>query len=534
MARALKYNLDTRVELAQTALRIRELDLAEYKLLPGIVANSGYAGRDNNSSSNSRNLATGRIGTDNTTSTERDLLSADLALSWNVLDFGLSYVRAQQLADEALIAVEARRRVAGRVIEDVRTSYWRAVTFQRLSKRLKGLEGRVSTARASARILYNEGKTQPTLALGYERELVEVRREIQKVEGELLVAKSQLGALMNVEPHVAFSLVDSRAGATLTLNRPMNELVQIALENRPEMHEVALRSRIGQKEAVAALLELLPGVQLYLGGNFDSNRFLLNNNWLSYGARASWNLLKVLSYPARKDVLDAQGKQLDERALALTMAIMTQVHVSRARYIQARRELETTADYLNIQNDILAQVRAQASTDKAGEQALIREELNALLAEVRFDLAHSQFQSAFASIYSSLGLDPFDASINLGSDVKTVSSGLQRLWKSRGDAIGSKSIGLLRAPRAPKPAQSVAALPPGPGLPPLPGQSQNGLTGQPPVPGSQSRSVGGAFLPPLPPGTTPADLVTTQGTRPPVPVPAEPSPPTATTPGKAE
>jgi outer membrane protein TolC len=510
MARALKYNLDTRVEMAQSALKIKELDLSEYKLLPNIVANSGYAGRDNTSSSNSRNLATGLIGTNNTTSTERDLLSADLSMSWNVLDFGLSYVKAQQLGDEALIAVEARRKIANRVIEDVRTAYWRAVTYQRLIQRLRGLEGRALRARSAARTLYDEGKTQPTLALSYERELVEVRREIQKVEGDLIVAKSQLAALMNLRPGISFTLVDSRSGATLVLSKSADKLVQQALENRPEMHEIAYRLRINQKEATAALLELLPGAQLYLGGNFDSNRFLLNNNWLSYGAKASWNLMKLVAYPAKKDVLDAQDKLLDQRSLALTMAIMTQVHVSRARYTHAQRELHTTADYLNIQNDILAQVRAQAQTDKAGEQALIREEMNALLAEVRYDLAHAQMQNAFANVYTALGLDPFDSTINLGADVKTISIGLQKLWQKRGDAMGAKSKNLLRAPRKPRALPANATLPPQFGQQPGP-NTNSALQPPTPAPGITSRSVGGTFLAPSPIGQPPEPNLPTHG-----------------------
>ena len=37
MARALKYNLNYRVEATQTSLRMAELDLAHYALLPGAV-----------------------------------------------------------------------------------------------------------------------------------------------------------------------------------------------------------------------------------------------------------------------------------------------------------------------------------------------------------------------------------------------------------------------------------------------------------------------------------------------------------------
>jgi outer membrane protein TolC len=521
MARAVKYNLDTKVEVAQAALKLRELDLSDYKMLPSIVANSGFSGRDITSASVSRNLQTGRLGTEGTTSTDREVLSSDLQLSWNILDFGLSYVRAQQLADEALIASEARRKVANRVIEDVRTAYWRAVSFQRLSHRLRGLERRAIAARSNARKLYNDGQTQPTLALSFERELVEIRREIQKVEGDLLASKAQLAALMNVKPGEQFNLADGRSQVVLGLKASPDRLIQTALENRPEMREIHYRTRINKKEATAALLELLPGAQLFIGGNFDSNRFLVNNNWLSYGAKASWNLMKIAAYPARKELLDQQDRLLDQRALAVTMAIMTQVHVSRARYVHAERELRTHADYLNVQNDILAQVRAQAATDKAGEQALIREEMNALLAEVRFDIAHSQLQSAFAGVYSALGLDPIDHTVSLDSSVKALSADIERLWRKRGDSIGNVRANLLRPPRRPKPVAPLQG-----NAPPLPGQLLP--NGQPPLP-SQSliapagtRSIGGALLPPR--SSVGGDSLTTQSV---------PAPKAATTPTPA-
>ncbi len=465
MARAVKFNLDTRVEEAQAALRLKELDLSHYKLLPALVAGSGYAGRDNTSASSSQSIQTGRQSLEPSTSSERNLLSADLTFSWNVLDFGLSYVRAQQLADEALIAAETRRRVANRVIEDVRTAYWRAVTSQRLAGSMRALEARVQGAMRDARRQYRDANVNPVAALSYERDLIEVRRQIQQVDGELAVAKAQLAALMNLTPGTPFRLVDSRAASAPTLNRSPAEMVRIAVNNRPEMREAQYRLRINDKEATAALLELLPGVQLYLGGNYDSNKFLFHNNWLAYGAKASWNLLKLAQYPARKAAVDAQESMLDQRSMALTMAIMTQVHVSRARYALAYRDLKTAADMLNVQNNLKAQIRAQIAVDRSGEQLLIKEELNTLLAEVRFDLAHAQLQNAFASVYGALGLDPIDATVDINAPTHVLARQLERVWRIRGDGVGAKAVAMIRPVRV-RAYAPPAVLSQGPGQPP--------------------------------------------------------------------
>ena len=131
MARALKYNLDHRVELMEVALRHRQLDLAHYSMLPKAVVNAGYANRDNYSGGTSRRLPIGTpsLSADtSSTSSERDVATGDIQFSWNILDFGLSYVRANQSADRVLIAKETRRKVVNRLIQDVRVAYWLART----------------------------------------------------------------------------------------------------------------------------------------------------------------------------------------------------------------------------------------------------------------------------------------------------------------------------------------------------------------------------------------------------------------------
>ncbi|MEQ1652028.1 MAG: TolC family protein, partial [Hyphomicrobium sp.] len=178
MARALKYNLDHRVEEAEAAVRVAELDLSHYSLLPNLVANSGYAGRDNYNASSSLNLVNNTPNFGASTSQEQEIKSADIGFSWNVLDFGLSYVRARQSADKVLVQEETRRKVIQRVVEDVRSAYWRAVSAERLMEKLSSLEGETKLALAETRKLYDERQTSPITALTYERELVEIKQKI--------------------------------------------------------------------------------------------------------------------------------------------------------------------------------------------------------------------------------------------------------------------------------------------------------------------------------------------------------------------
>lgn len=173
VARALKYNLDHQVELAEHAVREREYDLAHYSLLPTLVTNSGYAARDSFAASSSRNVFTGVESLATSTSQDKRLRSSDAAFSWNILDFGLSYVRARQAGDKALIQNELRRKVILRIVEETRAAYWRAYSAQRLLGQLARVEKLARGVERESRSVAADRMSSPITALTYEREIVE-------------------------------------------------------------------------------------------------------------------------------------------------------------------------------------------------------------------------------------------------------------------------------------------------------------------------------------------------------------------------
>ena len=438
MARGLKYNLDYRVELYEKTLRTAELDLSHYKLLPKIVGNLGFDRRNSFNASSSFNLVTQTPNFGSSTSRDRHIRSRDLEISWDVLDFGLSYVRARQTADKVLIAEESKRKVVNRIIEDVRTAYWRAISADRLLHRSRRLESRTRRALRNARSISSERQTSPITALTYQRELIEIKRTIQRLQRDLGVAKSQLAALMNLEPGTSYRLrLPRRNRGGLRIPSSAEDMVWAALLNRPELREVAYRRRINAHEANAALLELLPNFRQFAATNFDSNSFLLNNQWNNWGAKATWNLLRVIEYPAKRAVIKSQDELLEQRALALTMAIMTQVHVSRIRFHHHRRELATAREYFHVQRSLVEKMRVEAAAGRISEQTLLREEMNTLVADVRRDISYSELENAYANVYAAMGLDLPTDQIDLDLDVNALAKRLQWMWLKWGNPTKS-------------------------------------------------------------------------------------------------
>jgi outer membrane protein TolC len=407
IARAVQYNLDHRVEMYETALRTAEVNAATAQMLPSLVAGGASSNRNRPLASSSYNLVTNTQNFGYSTSQDESLRTADLALSWNILDFGLSYVRARQAADKVLIAQENRRRVVQKLVEEVRSAYWRAYAADITAKRLKSLEHRTLAALSSARQQADDRTSSPITAITYRRELIEIRRTLQELQRELASAKIQLAALINERPDANFKLaLPSAHVATALYKQSAGSLIATAMEKRPELREISYRRRINGQELDAALLELLPGIQLFAGNNSDSNSFLLHDNWVNWGAKASWNVMRLVQYPARREVIEAQDAALAEKDLATTLAVMTQIHVSRARIAVIAREVHTAKAYSDTQRELLGHIRAEHKADRVSEQTLLREELNDAVSEIRKLLAEANLESAHASLAVAVGIDP--------------------------------------------------------------------------------------------------------------------------------
>lgn len=438
MARALKYNLEHRVSMMEADLAREDYDLSRYDQLPQIVANAGYYSRNNESGSSSLSLLSGRESLEPSTSTEKDVLDADMTVSWNILDFGLSYVRAQQLGSEALIVEERRRKAIIQIMEDVHRAYWRAASAQRLTERLTSLENEVKQAFDSSRSLYQSRRTAPMPALSYQRELNDITAQAQKMQRELTLAKIELASLMNMAPGQAFSLsIPSHMSRPKQLHMGLDDMISTALNHRPEMRESAYLIRIGEQEMKKALLESLPGLKLYAGGNQSSNDFLYNSDWTSVGAQASWNLMKVFTLDSRKSRANAQITLEQERALATAMAVMTQVNVARARYEFLQREYDTAATGTMVQSDILTQIETLSQSRSTSQQTLVRERMNTLISEARRDAIHAEMQESAAQIYTVLGYDPYASDIKGTESIAEIAQSLRKLWQSRSQTPGA-------------------------------------------------------------------------------------------------
>ncbi len=435
MARALKYNLDMRVEVMSAMLAHQQLNLAHFSMLPRLVANAGFDGRDNFSGGISRSLLTGRDTLEPSTSSDKNVFSGDLTLSWNVLDFGLSYVRAQQAADDVLVAEEEKRRVAIRVMQDVRNAYWRAVSAEQLLNRLASLDRWVTKALDNARAVQRERLDNPLPPLQYQRELMNSQREIQRLYRDLATAKTELASMIGLRPGQSYQIAAPKTSTALaSLPLPTENMEERALLSRPELRTVDYRKRINAKETKAAILELFPNLNLQIGGNWNGNSLLFNKEWLAYGSRVSWNLLSLFRTPLRMKTIQAQQALLDAQSLAMTMTVMSQVHVGMARFAYAQKEYQTAMVYHDTQVQIAEHMSRFYAANRMSEQVLLQERVGQVVAEVRVYASRAELEMAYAGVLAAIGEDLLPERLD-GATVAGLADAIRHHWTALTGAV---------------------------------------------------------------------------------------------------
>ena len=419
-ARALKYNLDYKLKLMETALSRSLHDVSTYEMLPRLVAGAGYSSRNNDSGGTSVLIEPPRsVSLNPSTSQERSHTMSNLSFSWNALDFGVSYLRAQQKADQVLMAEERRRKVIQNVLQDVRNSYWRAVGAQKLLPRVDGLLERVNTALERAKAIEKQGIMPQAQVLGYQRALLDAVSTLTLRRQDLELAKAELRALMSVEPGVEFTLAEQNELALPRVSVDVEKLERLALEKRPEIMEEWYRKRVTENDIKAAKVLLWPNINLDAGWQYDSNKYLYNSTWFDTGIRVSWNLLKLTQYPALKKAHQAQNDTDDMRRLALSMAVLTQVRVGLQRYNLSLQELKFSEESLGVDKRLLNYAQAAAKSQFDSELEVIRTEARALLGEYQLYAAYSNAQAAWGRVYNSVGLDVLPETVE-SHDVKTL------------------------------------------------------------------------------------------------------------------
>jgi outer membrane protein TolC len=406
--RALAYNLDARVKIMEEALAQNDLDLSRFDLLPKLYTNDIYTSRNNQNASSSQSVINGTQTVPPSRSTDIDDLSAQLTLSWNILDFGVSYFNARQQTNRVMVAEEQRRKVVTILLGDVRRAYWRAAGAQRLHARFEQSIREAQNALPAARKVETEGLQSPVDSLRYQKALLDLIGQLEAVDHVLTVSKVELASLIGLPPDLSYSLAVPSANEMVIRSVPMSvrKMEETALIFNPEVREQSYQSRIGADEARKQLLQMLPGFTIAVNPNYDSNTFLVHHGWVTGSAQLAGYLSNLLTAPVRFRRADELAELADRRRQAVSMATLAKLYIAYQQYLSFAVEYRYAAELADVDDRLYQQIANRAATDVQGDLERVSAQVSAVFSALRRYQSYAETQAALGRLYAALGIEP--------------------------------------------------------------------------------------------------------------------------------
>ena len=415
IAIAIKNNRDLRLNLMDSALSQGQMDVVKFDMLPKLSVNAGYKVLEKHPASTSVNM-TSEGGDDNraaeqiadsptyTLSQQTPSNNYDIGFTWNALDFGLSYVRAGQQADKYLISKELERKAIHNLTKEVIYAYWKTLSADELLAEINPLMERVNAALDDYEYIEELLISSPMDALLYQKELLDVLQILNTQRRALMDSRAQLSKLLGLLPDQEYILVETDQPLT-ELDMSLEEQEEAALFSRPELLEVRYQEKVTAQEARASMLSLLPSLKFNATWSYDSNKYLLNKDNTEYGAVFGANLLNIFQAGNINDVNKINEKLIEEQRLAISMTVLSQVHIANINYAQTLREYSNAKHYLNVAERINDLISNAQKISRFGELELIREEASLLVSRLRNDIAYAEMQYSLGTLYSSVGMN---------------------------------------------------------------------------------------------------------------------------------
>ncbi|MFP4350968.1 MAG: TolC family protein, partial [Desulfococcaceae bacterium] len=368
----LANNLERRIsqaliDIADDAARSEKL-----RMLPSLTVNGNIAYRDELPQREFIDVTTGETQLSNSVSQERFQRTASANLTWNLLDFGLSYLRSRQVAHQSEIRRLEKRRQAQTLALDIATAYRQAALAEANLSYITEMAELTKKFKESANALVQERRLDPIVAREIERDLTGLAVTAGDLQGEMSGARITLCRLMGISPMSKFELdteefLFSRL-ESLPDPRRINpeKLEAFALQNRPELFSEDLQERIQQDEARAALVSMFPGVRLNGSYMYDGDKFLVNSTWTTVGADLVYDLLSLpagwYDYKVKKKGVEHSRLQ----RLLLTSSIIAQIHLALHDYGVRQNQFRLYNTAYEVRTDLLRMTRERNVAGTAG------------------------------------------------------------------------------------------------------------------------------------------------------------------------
>lgn len=397
-------NLDLYVKELEWNIQKEAATGAILDTVPELLYQREQNARNNNPGSSSASLDPGVPPAPPSVSSQKHDTHWNFTLTWNLLDFGISYFKARKEVDGILIKKFEYEKVKNKVILDLSLNFWAAVAAKEAINKAEALIENLTSQRILLTKAANQHFIPQTRVLFFQEKILDNQIKIKEYQRDYDIAMGELRRLMGVAPDTEFELIYDPMRPSYAELPEVDALETIALNERPEFFANDVQERMSRDQVYTSLIKLFPALSLFTGKNYDSNKYLIKNYWNLLGVRAVFDLLSIPSGLADYDVSKAQVSLTKRNEIALAQAALCQLHIAYLTYLDDRDRYLLTAEY---EDNQLRQLKDAEQKKRAGSfdlLDLLEFEVRALDAEIRAWKAYSDSQYALEQLNNAIGI----------------------------------------------------------------------------------------------------------------------------------
>ncbi len=408
-------NLDLFVKQREWAIQHEKATGEKLKTLPSYTFSGEHSWRNKSTASFSVDATTGQVSTSvdpitgaplppGSIGSEQRVNRYDLTAAYNLVDFGVSYFRARQERHREASTSFQFERQRQNIVLNVFKAYWKGLAAKYGIDQAREIieNSRTYQDKIDKQV---KGRNIPRIqGLRSELQLVNMRLRFGQYEGKYREAKAELAALMGLPPYFEFDLADVDLNTAIVELEELDQLGKLALTNRPELYATDAEERIFDEEAKAAMIQMFPSLSIFLGRNFDADRFLIHHYWTLSGARVAWNLLALPQRWYDHKVAYGRKQMTKDSRLALTVGVLTQLHIAAITYKDSLKKYENIQEIVKINKGMLASAITERQYGEFDDIDLINFRADSLESEVNALQAYGETQIALELVNNSIGI----------------------------------------------------------------------------------------------------------------------------------
>lgn len=409
VAYALRNNLNIRAAELDILVKSEDKVAEALRMLPSLTAGVNESYRNHYNASTSEHWPSGNQYLNPSYSTDKESFAANLTLAWSVLDFGLARLRATQAGEKEQVAWQDLRRLRQRIAMETMVAYYRVVASEAAARNHRPL---LDTINLQRDIVKDEAQRR-NISKGDEARrvmpLLTGRRSIQEIGRERQSALIALARAMGA---------GDVAGITVAIpenwgrNFPYvpdddEELIRMALGNRPEMFSADSEQRISETEVKAAMLRFAPNVNLSATLTHDENRFLIFHNWMEAAARVSWDLLRIPQRIREAKSAETKAELAEHKRLVAAASVAMQVKLAAMEYREAVLQVELVGEIEENRRTLMHIAEDAVASGQGSLGQALDEQVRHAMEYWAVCRAQSECMAAYARLMTALGRDPF-------------------------------------------------------------------------------------------------------------------------------